>query len=197
MKITKQIIAAMGFASLLFAPLAQAAISYGGNVGFTLIPDGFSVTATKIDFGQIIPNEDASSVLSITCTGSGEVNTATATANFTRISGNPQCGVVKVTAGSDDITFTLEAVVTPLTGEGADIAPTLNFYLSDNVSNLVGLESVQPDSDSTAISGGRSIAAEASDVFKVAGSITVAARQEPGEYTGTYTVTARIVTPSP
>ena len=190
----------MGFASLLFAPLAQAATSYGGNVGFTLIPDGFSVTATKIDFGQIIPDEAASSDLSITCTGSGDSDTATARrSNFdSRISGNPKCGVVTVKAGSDDITFTLGAVVTALTGDGDDIVPTLSFYISDGSRQIVGLESVQPDSDpAVTISGGRRIVAEASEVFKVAGSIAVAARQEPGTYEGTYTVTARIVTPSP
>ena len=196
MKTTKQIIAAMGFASLLFAPLAQANPGRG-DVGVRLVGDGFRVSASKIDFGQIIPDEVASSVLSITCTGSGDNFTATAErSNFdSRISGVPRCGVVKVAAGSEQIVFTLEAVVTALTGEGDDIAPTLSFYLSDNSRNLGGLETVRPGP--AAAAGGRTIAASASEVFKVAGSITVAARQEPGTYTGTYTVTARIVTPSP
>ena len=196
MKTTKQIIAAMGFASLLFAPLAQANPD-SGNVGVRLVGDGFRISATKIDFGQIIPDEVVSSDLSITCIGSGESRDATATrTNFTRISGVPQCGVVTVTAGSVQIVYTLEAVVTALaalTGDGDDIAPTLSFYLSDNTSNLVGMESVRPG-PAVVANAGRTIDAEKSEIFKVAGSITVAARQEPGTYEGTYTVTARVTT---
>ena len=189
MKSTTQIIAATAFASLLFAPLAKANPG-GGPITFRL-EASFSISATKIDFGQVVPDGDNNAVLTITCNSDDDSATAKVDNFDTRVSGNPTCGVVTVTSIGSPIIYTLAVTdVTALTDEGEShsISPTLVIHPNGRADSPIATV----PAGETSTSGGRSIAANASEVFKVAGSMPIAANQAEGTYTGTYTVTAQV-----
>ena len=194
MKSTTQIIATTAFASLLFAPLANANPG-GGPIAFKLINGiAVSIAATQIDFAQVIPDGVNDAILTITCNGDGGDNSATTSVdNFdTRVTGDPTCGVVTVKAGTAPITYTLAVTeVTDLTGEGDPISPTLIVREANSSTDSPPIITVGTDNNETDID----LAARASDIFKVAGSMPIAANQAEGTYTGTYTVTAEVQTP--
>ena len=192
MKSTTQIIAAAAFASLLFAPLANANPG-GGDIKFSLTNAALiSITAKKIDFGEVIPDGVNDAILTITCNGDGDNNSATTSVdNFdTRVTGDPTCGVVTVKAGTAPITYTLAVTdVTDLIGESHSISPTLIVHEADSSADsppIITAPGEKSDID---------LAANTSDIFKVAGSMPIAADQAEGTYTGTYTVTAEVQTP--
>ena len=191
MKSTTQIIAATAFASLLFAPLANANPG-GGPIAFKLINGiAVSITASKIDFGEVIPDGANDAVLTITCDSDRDSSGATTSVNNfdTRVTGAPECGIVKVTAGSSPIVYTLAVTeVTALTDEGNSISPTLVIHPNGRADSPIATV----PAGETSTSGGRSIAANAFEVFKVAGSMPIVANQVAGTYEGTYTVTAEV-----
>ena len=190
MKSTKQIIAATAFASLFFAPLANANPGVG-PITFRFEP-GILITASKIDFGQVVPDSVNDAVLTITCDSDSDSFGATASVNNfdTRVSGDPTCGVVTVTSSGDAITYTLAMTeVTDLTDEGNSISPTLTIHKAGSNPDSPPIITV-PGGDNN--EPGIDLAANTSDIFKVAGSMPIAADQEEGTYTGTYTVTAEV-----
>ena len=191
MKSTTQIIAATAFASLLFAPLANANPG-GGDIKFSLTNAALiSITAMKIDFGEVIPDGANDAVLTITCDSDRDSDGATTSVdNFdTRVTGDPACGIVKVTAGPSPITYTLAMTeVTDLTDEGNSISPTLTIHKAGSSPDSPIITVPGSDNNETGID----LAAGASDIFKVAGSMSIAANQPVGTYEGTYTVTAEV-----
>ena len=191
MKSTTQIIAAAAFASLLFAPLANANPG-GGDIKFSLTNAALiSITASKIDFGEVIPDSANDAVLTIACDSDRDSGDATTSVdNFdTRVTGDPACGIVKVTAGASPIVYRLAVTeVTALTGEGNPISPTLIIHPNGSADSPIATV----PAGETSTSGGRSIAANASEFFKVAGNMTIVANQVAGTYEGTYTVTAEV-----
>ena len=112
--------------------------------------------------------------------------------NFdTRVTGDPACGVVKVTAGPSPIVYRLAVTeVTALTDKESSnsISPTLIIHPNGRADAPIATVPV----GETSTSGGRSIAADASEFFKVAGSMPIVANQVAGTYEGTYTVTAEV-----
>ena len=209
MKITQQIIAAAGFASLLFAPLAQAQ-EQGGNVGLTVIADGLTVSGTELNFGQATLNEaNIAGFVSLACLDfGGSLGVLTdLSAGETLNAGNPDrdssaelfslvaddaaCGNVTVTADNADLTYQLRGEVTALTGSGGgSISPNLILFTADGSTQVVA--SFTPTSPAS--SGNQAIDANASTNFVLAGSLPMAANQAEGDYTGTYTITALVQT---
>ena len=198
MKITQQIIAAAGFASLLFAPLAQAQ-EQGGNVGLTVIADGLTVTGTELNFGQATLNEaDAAGEITLSCFSFNEGDPLTTILSgqvplgdpvrsnlFTIVDTDAACGNVTVAAENDDLTYQLRLEVTALTSGGDSISPSLTL-------SGAGLSGVTPASP--ALTDNLDIAANASSSFILGGSLLIAANQATGDYTGTYTITALVQT---
>ena len=191
MKSTTQIIAAAAFASLLFAPLANANPG-GGDIKFSLTNAALiSITASIIDFGEVIPDGANDAVLTIACDSDRDSDGATTSVdNFdTRVTGDPACGIVKVTAGTTPITYTLAMTeVTDLTDEGNSISPTLTIHKAGSSPDSPIITVPGSDNNETGID----LAAGASDIFKVAGSMPIVANQVAGTYEGTYTVTAEV-----
>ena len=198
MKITQQIIAAAGFASLLFAPLAQAQ-EQGGNVGLTVIADGLTVTGTELNFGQATLNEaDTAGEITLSCFSFNEGDPLTTILSgqvpqgdpvrsnlFTIVDTDAACGNVTVAAENDDLTYQLRLEVTALTSGGDSISPSLTL-------SGAGLSGVTPASP--ALTDNLDIAANASSSFILGGSLLIAANQAEGDYTGTYTITALVQT---
>ena len=198
MKITQQIIAAAGFASLLFAPLAQAQ-EQGGNVGLTVIADGLTVTGTELNFGQATLNEaDTAGEITLSCFSFNEGDPLTTILSgqvpqgdpvrsnlFTIVDTDAACGNVTVAAENDDLTYQLRLEVTALTSGGDSISPSLTL-------SGAGLSGVTPASP--ALTDNLDIAANASSSFILGGSLPIAANQAEGDYTGTYTITALVQT---
>ena len=209
MKITQQIIAAAGFASLLFAPLTQAQ-EQGGNVGLTVIADGLTVSGTELNFGQATLNEaDTAGFVSLACLdfggdlgmmtilSAGEPRIGTDPNHnvnlnlFSLIAGDAACGNVTVTADNADLTYQLRAEVTALTGSGGgSISPNLTLFEADGTNQVV--TSFTPTSPAS--SGNLNIVANASASFVVAGTLPIAPNQATEDFTGSYTITALVQT---
>ena len=202
MKITQQIIAAAGFASLLFAPLAQAQ-ELGRNVGLTVISDGLTVSGSELNFGHATLNaSDAAGEITLSCFSINEGDPLTTLLSGQVPSGDPvrvslfivdktnaACGNVTVTAENDDLTYQLRLEVTALTSGGDSISPNLTL-------SGAGLSDVTPASP--AFTNNLDIAANASSSFILEGFLPIAANQATGDYTGTYTITALVqTTPTP
>ena len=208
MKITQQIIAAAGFASLLFAPLAQAQ-ELGRNVGLTVISDGLTVSGSELNFGHATLNASGvAGEITLNCAAfnvgsplvpllGGQVPAgAPAHSNlFTIDDTNAACGNITVTAENDDLTYRLRAEVTALTGSrGGSISPRLSI-LDANASGTI----VAPFTPtSPGFSANQPIAANASTSFTLVGTLPIAASQATEDFTGTYTITALVqTTPTP
>ena len=208
MKITQQIIAAAGFASLLFAPLAQAQ-EQGGNVGLTVIADGLTVSGTELNFGQATLNKtDTVGFVSLACLdfGGGVVITDLSAGEpnpdnlpdrdsdpnlFSLVDDDAACGNVTVTADNADLTYQLRAEVTALTGSGGgSISPNLILFTADGISQVI--TSFTPTSPAS--SGNLDIAANASVSFVLAGTLPIAPNQATEDFTGSYTITALVQT---
>ena len=194
MKITQQLIAAASFASLLFAPLAQAQTtdSAEGNVELTVIGSGLLFRASDMNFGSVTPDGSAVSNLAVAC-AAGDSATGTPSASGAAVAaGDATCGVIKVTGGSGGNTYTLTVEVEDLTNGEHTIVPTFTVYdSSDGTTEIVGLETVTAaGTNPTPASSSRSIAAGAVDTYKLGGTALIAANQAIGVYTGTYIVTA-------
>ena len=208
MKITQQIIAAAGFASLLFAPLAQAQESRG-NVGLTVITDGLTVTGTELNFGVASVNPSAASSLagdvSLSCAVfgggqiipilGGQVSEGNTTNPYNLVEDDATCGNVTVTADNADLIYQLRGEVEDLTGSnGGSISPRLLLYDAAGSNPIVGAFTPA----SPASSGNQDIAANASTSFIVWGALPLDENQVPGTYTGSYTITALVqTTPTP
>ena len=211
MKITQQLIAAAGFASLLFAPLAQAQESRG-NVGLTVITDGLTVTGTELNFGVASAKPppagepySSEGEVALACiqfsagdplqhipSGQGP-NQGDPTPYI--LTGDTTCGNVTVTADNADLTYQLRAEVTALTGSnGGSISPRLSLLDADGSSPIVS--TFTPTSPASSVN--QNIVANASTSFVVAGALLLAENQAGGTYTGSYTITALVqTTPTP
>ena len=198
MKITQQIIAAAGFASLLFAPLAQAQ-ELGRNVGLTVISDGLTVSGSELNFGHAFLNaSDTAGEITLYC-GDGDIilggqqvpsGDPVRVNLFTIDKTNAACGNVTVAAENDDLTYRLRLEVTALTSGGDSISPNLSLSGDASVNDITPASPVFIDN--------LNIAANASSSFILAGILPIAANQATGDYTGTYTITALVqTTPTP
>ena len=203
MKTLKQIIAMAGFASLLFAPLAQAALSDEKSVGLLVLGSGISITeASEVNFGAVTLEEDTDDELTLSCI---TFNPSTDALEL-RSSVNPrndlssdslnltggECGVITVEAGNADIRYQLEVAVDDLTSGANTISPELSVY-TNNGSSLAAPEPATPgDPVRTAIG---SLVASDTATFRVGGVIRITGgivSNPPGDYTGNYTVTAYV-----
>ena len=193
MKITKQTIAAAGFAALLFAPLAQAQTpgnSATKDIDIRVINSGMSIEASNINFGAF-PAGDANQNLILTCTDSaaGEVNNSA--------SDDATCGVITVSS-SDDFNYKLAVSATPLTGRtgaavGSSLTPTFNIFAADGTTDIAGLGDINAETgaDSTSTNTINLLAGNA-QTYKMGGGIPIGANQATGTYEGNYTVTAEV-----
>ena len=198
MKITKQIIAAAGFAALFFAPLSQAQTTFTlddlrvGSVKFKVNSAGVIISeASAIDFGRVTPHTETADVLEMTCSTDTNVGiTRTTTPDAAESSGAATCGVFTVEGGRIPTTsYMLRVGVTAFTTEdGAHtISPSLDVYKNGESSPI--LEDVGPNTavDARTFDGG-SIDTRGSATFTVGGSMPIAEKQVAGDYTGNYTV---------
>ena len=194
MKITKQTIAAAGFAALLFAPLAQAQTSDSAtaNIDIRVINSALAIEARDISFGAFSTG-DANQNVVLTCTASddGEVNGSA--------SGDAKCGVIEVSAGTDGFDYKLAVSATPLTGRtgaatGATLNPTFNIFGESGALNsaIAGLGDIDSETGATSTSNAISILAGSVQTYKMGGDIPIGANQATGDYAGTYTVTAEV-----
>ena len=194
MKITQQLIAAASFASLLFAPLAQAQTSDSatGNVELTVLGSGLSFEARDLNFGSVTPGSDTNNLVvacASTAEGTASISGGAADALAT---GAATCGVITVTGGSSSITYALTVEVNPLTdGSGNSISPTFKVFATNGTTEIAGLNAIAADTTATA-SSTRTIGARAEQVYKLGGSAPIATNQTIGTYTGTYIVSATV-----
>ena len=205
MKTLKQIIATAGFASLLFAPLAQAALSDQKSVGLLVLGSGISITeASEVNFGEVTLEEDTDAELTLSCvivnqsTAALELGSSVApkNANSSLDLGGGECGVITVEAGNADIRYQLEVAVDDLISGANTISPELLVYKND------GHSSAGPDSSTAKATPGapvrtaiESLAASATATFRLGGVIDIVGgivSNPPGNYTGNYTVTAYV-----
>ena len=201
MKTLKQIIAMAGFASLLFAPLAQAALSDQKSVGLLVLGSGISITeASEVNFGEVTLEEDTDAELTLSCVTINQATAALelissvnpANPNDSLDLGGGECGVITVEAGNADIRYQLEVAVDDLTSGANTISPELSVY-TNNGSSLAAPEPATPgDPVRTAIG---SLVASDTATFRVGGVIRITGgivSNPPGDYTGNYTVTAYV-----
>ena len=197
MKITKQIIAAAGFAALFFAPLSQAQTTFTlddlkvGSVKFKVNSAGVTISeASAIDFGRVTPHTETADVLEMTCSADSDVGITSTTADAAESSGAATCGVITVEGGRSPTTsYMLKVGVTAFTTEDGmhTISPSLDVY--ENGESRPILEDVGPN---TAVNArtfdGGSIDTRGSATFTVGGSMPIAEKQVAGDYTGNYTI---------
>ena len=198
MKITQQLIAAASFASLLFAPLAQAQTSTPttesaeGNTRLQVIDAGLSFSAEDLDFGSVAPHASTADNLVVTCTATAEGNATTTSNNALAVAvGDATCGEITVTGGTGSITYALTVEVHALTFSGNTISPTFNVFESNGETEVAGLQGVASGSTTTA-DDTRVIGPGVNHVYKLGGSATIAGGQALGIYTGTYIVSAQV-----
>ena len=193
MKITQQLIAAASFASLLFAPLAQAQTASqntaDGNIRLEVIPSGLSFGAEDLNFGSVTPHATNPDNLEMACTATTEG--AASTSNGAVAVGDATCGEITVTGGSGSITYALTVEVSALTFSGNTISPTFSVFESNGTAEVAGLQDVASGSTTTS-SATRVIGAGVEQVYKLGGSAPIAAGQAIGVYTGTYIVSAQV-----
>ena len=200
MKITRQIIAAAGFASLLFAPLAQAQTpsdTATANINLTVVPSSSAITFTAVDdisFGSIIaPTAGATVPLALACSSSAGVAAATRTIGGGSLVGNDAtCGIVTVTAGADGGSYRLKVSMDPLTGEDASnngtvIATDFRVFPDTSSTAVVGLNSIAGGASATATST-ETLAGNASQTYKLGGTASIVVDQDDGTYAAIYTV---------
>ena len=196
MKITQQLIAAASFASLLFAPLAQAqtADSATGNVELKVIGSGLLFRASDMNFGSVTPHASNADNLVVACTATADGDASTS--NGAVAAGDATCGVIEVTGGTSGNTYKLTVDVEDLTnGNGDTIVPTFKVFGSNGTDEVAGLTAVTDASTRTnpaTATNAESIAAGAVDTYKLGGSASIAAGQNGGFYTGTYIVSATV-----
>ena len=196
MKITQQLIAAASFASLLFAPLAQAQTasqnSAEGNTRLQVIDAGLSFSALDLDFGSVAPHASTPDNLAVTCTATAEGNATTTSNNTVAVAaGDATCGEITVTGGTGSITYALTVEVHALTFSGNTISPTFSVFESNGTAEVAGLQDVASGSTTTS-SATRVIGPGVNHVYKLGGSAPIAANQALGIYTGTYIVSAQV-----
>ena len=196
MKITKQTIAAAGFAALLFAPLAQAQTSSAtADIDIVVIGSAMGIEASDMSFGSI-PAGDTGQSWILTCSDSA----AGAVRDLTR---NPApnddatCGVIRVFSGSDGFDYKLAVSATALTGSGtaagSTLEPSFNIFMADGTTAIVGLDDIDSETGATSTSTNAvSILARNSQTYKMGGGIPIPGNQATGDYAGTYTVTAEV-----
>ena len=193
MKITQQLIAAASFASLLFAPLAQAQTpsqnTADGNIRLEVIPPGLSFRAEDLNFGSVTPHATNPDNLVVACTATPDGDPSTS-GNALAV-GATTCGEITVTGGSGNITYALTVEVNALTSSGNTISPTFNVFESNGETEVAGLQGIASGSTTTS-SATRVIGAGVDHVYKLGGSAPIAAGQALGVYAGTYIVSAQV-----
>ena len=183
MKITQQLIAAASFASLLFAPLAQAQTT--GNTELTVLGSGLTVTATDLNFGTLSPPLNSAAPVILSCA------VGSASIAGVGVSGS-SCGEITVQAGPDGGSYKLQISPTVLTGaDGARTTITANFRVFDAgvTAPIDGLDSVTGGSVGIA-DNADTLGADGSTTYILGGSAEIEPDQALTTYTGTYTVAA-------
>ena len=189
MKITRQIIAAAGFASLLFAPLAQAQDTDTGQVNLTVISSSSQIRFTaagNVNFGNIIPPNTTADVV-LTCASNG---IATAAISGTVVSG-AACGVITVLAGTDGGSYKLRVsppVLRDTEGNnGTPITPEFSVFDDTGTAPIAGLNSIDGGNVGIATNAD-TLAANGTKTYILGGSATIQSNQVPTSYRGDYTV---------
>ena len=196
MKISKQIIAVFGSALLFFVPLAQAQ-QQGGNIGLAVIPSGLSVTGTNIHFGDLsaehLPKAGSTLEVNIFCPRGSPI-----ISQPFQISGaHRSCGNITVGATTSGFDYRLDAEVTVLSdinnrSNSETISPDLALY-NESGTFAGGLESFTPTNPGSTTAFSVNGTTPAPHNYIVAGKFSLASTQPPGQYQGTYTITAVVV----
>ena len=197
MKITKQLIAAASFSSLLFAPLAQAQTTAGntGNTELRVVEPALIITASDMEFGAVIPG-GAPSDLVLTCDSNTSASAAIADGEA---SGNAACGVISVTATRDaSFNLTLKATVLTNASNSSDtISPEFTLFSSDggtangtDPNGIAGLIEIAAGSAVATSTSPQTIVNGNQRNFILGGKANIAKNQGTGFYRGEYTVAA-------
>ena len=186
MKITKQLIAAASFSSLLFAPLAQAQTT--GNTELRVVESALTILATDMNFGTVNPG-DAADDLVLTCDDGANTGTSAAITNGAA-SGNATCGVITVIATRDaSFRLTLETTVLTSASDSSDtISPVFTLFLEGT--GIAGLTDIAAGGAVATSTSPETIPNGDNITFVLGGSANIASNQGTGIYNGTYTVAA-------
>ena len=191
MKISKQIIAVFGSALLFFAPLAQAQ-QRSGNVGLAVIPSGLSVAGTNIHFGDLsVADLPGDGIVSIFCSPGDDPISAPS-----QVSGDHRsCGNITVNATTSNFDYRLDAEVTVLadinnSSNNETISPDLSLYKDGGFAG--GLQSFTPTNPGSTTAFSVNDTNPVPHNYIVTGQFNIAS-QPPGQYQGTYTITAVVV----
>ena len=194
MKITKQLIAAASFSSLLFAPLAQAQTADpNGNTQLAVIGPALTIAATDMEFGTVNPGDTAAD-LELSCTASPQTSSFGSSTVFDvaggSSSGRTSCGVISVDSVRN-VSFNLTLDTTVLTsGSDSDdtVSPVFTVSLVDGngVAGLTGIAAGSAGTTATPhfISTGTRI------YYILSGTANIATDQGSGVYSGEYTISA-------
>ena len=197
MKITKQTIAAAGFAALLFAPLAQAQTSSAtADIDIVVIGSAMGIEASDMSFGSI-PSGDTGQSWILTCTADDNVGVVRDLTRNPAPNDDATCGVIRVFSGSDGFDYKLAVSATALTGSGtaagSTLEPSFNIFIADGTTAVAGLGDIDSETGATSTSTNAiSILARNSQTYKMGGGIPIPGNQATGDYAGTYTVTAEV-----
>ena len=190
MKITKQLIAAASFSSLLFAPLAQAQTR---NTELRVVGPALIITASDMDFGTVNPGGAADDLV-LTCDSN---TSASAAITDGAASGNAACGVISVTATRNaSFNLTLEATVLTNASDSNDtISPEFTLFLSsggtaNGTDGIAGLIEVAAGSAVATSASPQTIVSGNQRNFILGGKANIASDQGTGVYSGTYTFAA-------
>ena len=194
MKITKQLIAAASFSSLLFAPLAQAQTADpNGDTQLAVIGPALTIAATDMEFGTVNPGDSAAD-LELSCTASPQTSSFGSSTVFDvaggSSSGRTSCGVISVDSVRN-VSFNLTLDTTVLTsGSDSDdtVSPVFTVRLVDGngVAGLTGIAAGNAGTTATPhfISTGTRI------YYILSGTANIATDQGSGVYSGEYTISA-------
>ena len=192
MKITKQLIAAASFSSLLFAPLAQAQADPNGDTRLAVVGPALTIAATDMEFGTVKPGAaDANLVLS--CTASPQISAFGSSATFDvakgAASGRTSCGVISVDS-IRDVSYNLTLDTTVLTSDAnSDDTVSPVFTVRSDNRDVAGLTNIAAGNSGTTATphlistGGRTY-------YILGGTAEIATDQGSGVYSGRYTISA-------
>ena len=194
MKITKQLIAAASFSSLLFAPLAQAQTADpNGNTQLAVIGPALTIAATDMEFGTVNPGATAAD-LELSCTASPRTSTFGSSATFDvangAASGRTSCGVISVDSIRDvSYNLTLDTTVLTSASDSDDtVSPVFTVRLT-NGDDVAGLTDIDAGGSGTTATP-HTIFAGSRIYYILGGRANIAADQGSGVYSGEYTISA-------
>ena len=186
----KQLIAAMGFASVVFAPMAHAAT---GSIEVTVIDSGVTITsAGDINFGEIFPSTDAATTATLNCADDTVSVTSSGATPRVIDDASAECAdVVVQSLNSAGVDFVMAVQVTeaPVNG-GNTITPTLILYETGTYTGTPPLSDI--GNTLLLTTPAANIAGNGTSTYTIGGSLEIPSGTPAGDYSGTYFVEARV-----